>query len=636
MHSLAVALVVMLAPSAALRLPGPLSPRNANYRIEASLDTATKTVRGHAHLSWRNPAASAAGELVFHLYMNAFRNDASTFFKESHGRHRRSSFSGAHGWGAIDVTRLTVDGVELTAALRVDDTLGTVSLPKAIAAGGSAEIEIDFTTRLPRVFARTGWAEDFFAVAQWFPKIAVFDGKWRANQLHLNSEFFADFGVYDVQLDVPEGWLVGTVGKTNESWVKDKRSFVRCHAEDVHDFAWFASPRFVEQRDHYDDALGAVELRLLLWPGNEANARRHLAAAKIGLAELARRYEPYPYSQITIVDVPEDAEGAGGMEYPTLFTTESFPLPDGIHLPEWVTIHELSHQYFQGIVASDEAEEAWLDEGLTETMTDWGLSRQFGRATALYDFLGHRLSYSDASRLAYSEVADLDPPETLSFAFVDNGAYSAITYSKTDLILRTAEALIGDDKFEAGMRRYYQGAKFTHPRRADFVRLFAEGSGVDLSRFWHDTLETSERVDYRLLSVSAEQIHGESGLQRGDGGVETEVSPSPEPNAPWRSEVVVHRAGTIALPVEVRVVFDDGSERREVWSDAAEAPRWHRYVYETARPVAFAEVDPDGKLALDAARLDNGRRREPDGAPRRRILGGWQRWLSIALAMVGF
>src|SRR6185436_1848855 len=132
-----------------------------------------------------------AAELVFHLYMNAFRNDQSAFFRESGGRHRGNHHTD-HGWGAVDVTRLEIAGKP--AALAIDDTLASVRLAQPVAPGATVEIDLDFTTRLPRVFARTGWADDFFAVAQWFPKIAVFDGAWRANQLHLNSEFFADFG----------------------------------------------------------------------------------------------------------------------------------------------------------------------------------------------------------------------------------------------------------------------------------------------------------------------------------------------------------------------------------------------------------------------------------------------------------
>jgi hypothetical protein len=608
-----LALLVFLAPMTALRVPGPLSPRNANYKIEASLDAVKKSVKGHERITWRNDAAVPARELVLHLYMNAFRNDQSTFYKESHGHHRGNS---SHGWGAIDVTRITVAGRPAT--LKVDDTLGTVALESPIAPGATVEIDVDFTTRLPKVFARTGFVDDFFAVAQWYPKIAVFDGTWRANQLHLNSEFFADFGVYDVELQVPDKFVVGATGVETGK--------LRFHAEDVTDFAWFASPRFVVQQDQYD----GIRLRLLLWPGNDAV--RHFAAAKAALAELARRYGPYPYSQLTMIDVPEEAPGAGGMEYPTLFTTMTFPVPDGLHVLEWVTIHELSHQYFQGMVSSDEAEEAWLDEGFTEAMTDWGLSRQFGRDRGLYDVLGHRLAYAEASRLGYRLQSDRDAPDTPSYAFLDNGSYSINSYSKIDLTLRTAEQLLGAEKFEAGMRHYYEKARFTHPRRDDFLRLFAEGSGANLSAFWHAALQTSERLDYQVLSVTAEQIHKPAGLFRSDGGVEVEASPSPDPQAPWRSEIVLHRKGTMVLPVELRVVFEDGTQRHERWDDDGQQ-RWHRYTYETPRPVSFAELDG---LALDVSRLDDGKRREPTGEPRRRILAQLQRWLSVALAAVGF
>jgi hypothetical protein len=632
MVALLLSLSLLSAPQTALRLPGPLSPRIASYKIEASLDPATKTVKGHLRLSWRNPAATAAAELVVHLYMNAFRNEASTFLKESHGRHRRNEF-GRHGWGAIDVSTISVRGEDLTARLTVDDTLARLRLDEPVGPGEVVDIDVDFTTRLPKVFARTGWAKDFFAVGQWFPKIAVFDGTWRAHQLHLNSEFFADFGVYDVQIDVPQGFAVGATGIELRREQKKNRTFVSFRAEDVHDFAWFASPRFVERSDAFVDPDGRVALRLLLWPGHEAHAVRHFAAAKAALAELLRRYGPYPYAQITIIDTPDEAEGAGGMEYPTLFTTLSLPVPESVHLHEWVTIHELSHGYFQGIVASDEVEEAWLDEGLTEAMTDWGLSAQFGRERALYDFLGHRLSYTDASRLGYRTLADRDAPATPSWAFLDNGTYSINSYSKIDLILRSAERILGEARFEAGMRRYYQNARFKHPRRADFIRWFNEGTGMDLSSFFQATLETADVLDYQVLSLTAEQIRKTAGLVRSDGGVEIEASPPPDPTAPWRSEVVIHRKGTMALPVDVRVVFEDGSERREHWEDDLTQARWKRYLYETPKAVRAVHLD---SLPLDVNRLNDGRLQKSDSSPRRRILFALQRWLSMAFSAVGF
>src|SRR5256885_730699 len=279
-------LLLPLVTLTALRVAGPLTPRNANYQIHAKLDEKDKVVSATEHLTWKNTASGAADSLAFHLYMNAFKNNQSTFMRESHGAHRGQK-SEKSGWGAIDVKKIVVGGVDMTKQFAVDDTVGTIKLAQPIAAGASVDIDVDFVVKLPRVFARTGYHDDFFAVGQWFPKVGVFDCdagphghpatcRWRAHQHHVNSEFFADYGVYDV-------------------------------------------------------------------------------------------------------DVPEGAEGAGGMEYPTLFFTEDGPVPEWIHLPEEVTIHELAHQYFYGLVGSDEVEEAWLDEGFTETMTDWGVSRMFGK-----------------------------------------------------------------------------------------------------------------------------------------------------------------------------------------------------------------------------------------------------------------
>jgi hypothetical protein len=223
----------------------------------------------------------------------------------------------------------------------------------------------------------------------------------------------------------------------------------------------------------------------------------------------------------------------------------------------------------------------------------------------------------------------------VSFGFLDNHTYGAVTYAKTDLILRTVEALLGAPRFEAAMRRYWQQARFTHPRRADFVRAFDEGAGMDLSPLWHDLLETEKTLDYEVLDVRADQIRPIAGLVTSDGGVEREVSPAPENERdPWRSEVVVHRKGQLALPVSVRVVFDDDSEKHVRWEDDGGGPTWHRFLFETPKPIRYAELDEP--LPLELTRLDDGKRLEPDAGPRRRILAGWQRWISLALSAVGF
>ena len=304
-----LALAFALTTVSALRVPGPLSPRNANYRIDARLDADRKELTATEHITWRNPTSAPARELVFHLYMNAFKNQASAFWRESHGRLRRTEASDKD-WGAIDMTRLVVAGTNLTKAITVDDTLAHVPLPKPVEAGGTVEIDVTFTTLLPKVFARTGHHDDFFAIAQWFPKLGVWDCddggcRWRAHQHHASSEFFADYGTYDVSLDAPKRFVVAASGvPVEDPDAKGDRKRWRFHAEDVHDFALFACPRFVVHEVQVQDALGAVDVLFYGIPGHQANVPRHFSAVRAGLDELEPRLGPYPSARLSVIDIP--------------------------------------------------------------------------------------------------------------------------------------------------------------------------------------------------------------------------------------------------------------------------------------------------------------------------------------------
>ena len=169
---------------------------------------------------------------------------------------------------------------------------------------------------------RAGWVHDYHFIAQWFPKIAVFwQGQWNPHPFYAWTEFFADFGVYDVKLTLPRGFVVGATGrhesKTDNPDGTESYRFVQ---EDVHDFAWTASRRFLERRARFDDAgYPPVDIRLLLQPEHAHLGDRYLEATKIALRTYGTWSAPYPYAQITVVD-PAWGSGSGGMEYPTLFT----------------------------------------------------------------------------------------------------------------------------------------------------------------------------------------------------------------------------------------------------------------------------------------------------------------------------
>ena len=199
----------------------------------------------------------------------------------------------------------------------------SVPLPRPWRPARASAVEIAWTSKVPRTFARTGVVGNFYFIAQWFPKIGVLENTgWNTHQFHAGTEFFSDYGVYDVRITVPRGWIVGATGREQQRLDtptgKTTHRFVQ---EDVHDFAWTTSPSITSSAASDSSTPGCRR-----WTcgcccsrSTRVRRRRHFAATRAALQYYGEWYGPYPYGHITIVD-PAWQSGAGGMEYPTLFT----------------------------------------------------------------------------------------------------------------------------------------------------------------------------------------------------------------------------------------------------------------------------------------------------------------------------
>ena len=279
------------APSAASMsgvLTPPLSPRNASYTITARLDPGTRTITGSETIAWRNISGRSATDLQFHLYWNAWKNARSTFMRErALGGNSDDGGRRADEWGRIDVTAIKIAGTDRTASKRFiapdddnanDETVMSVPLERPIEPGGTATVELAWTAHVPRTFARTGAIGNFFFIAQWFPKLGVLQQEgWNCHQFHSGTEFFSDYGVYDVSLTVPAGWPLGATGVERERRDNaDGTATHRYHQDDVHDFVWTTSPDYLVRTARFEHArLPPVEMRLLLQPEHAAQAERH-------------------------------------------------------------------------------------------------------------------------------------------------------------------------------------------------------------------------------------------------------------------------------------------------------------------------------------------------------------------------
>jgi hypothetical protein len=579
---------------------------------------------------WTNSSPDVVRELRFHLYLNAFRNAQSTFMRESGGGHR-GSFMTEDGWGWISIRSLvTGTGEDLTGAITFiqpddgnpeDRTVIRVPLLSPVRPGASLTLQIDFTAQLPALFARTGYAGDFYIVGQWFPKIGVYEpagmrnalrGGWNCHQFHSNSEFYADFGVYDVSITVPNAYTVGASGVLlrQERTTDSLTSFV-FRAEDVHDFAWTASPRFVE----YTDRWNHVSLRLLCQPEHEGMAARYLAAARRALAYMDTHVGRYPYPTLTIVDPPLAGLEGGGMEYPTLITGFSaWGVPAGIRITEDVTVHEFVHNYFYGMVATNEFEEPWMDEGLTQYYEDRIMDDWFGPSRSYLDLGWMRTGNGERSRLAYtgSRNPRIAPLATPSWEF-RYGGYG-LSYYKTSTFLHTLERMIGQATMDSAITTYFRRWRFRHPGEQDFRSVFNDvvprmhGTrfGKSLDWFFDQMLHETGTCDYGVGSISSIRLRGVEHTNAEGDSADADTS-SDRLTPLFESRVVVHRIGELQFPVDVEVTFDDGTRIRERWNGKGRAIDFQ---YRRAERVASAVVDPDNVLLIDTNRANNSRRRD--------------------------
>ena len=256
------------------KVKGPLSQRVVAYQIDAKYDPPTHTVTASETLTYHNLTGQALDTFPFHLYLNAFQPKA-TWIHEAHrdGNFRTSSLANwkPEDYGANEVTSFEVVGMgDLTKQMKFvspddgnpdDKTVFQVKLPRPVAPGQDVVFKIKFKATFPEVIARTGYKRTFLLAGQWFPKVGVFwHGQWNCHQFHAMTEFFADFGTFDVKVTLPKDYVIGATGvQVSDQDNGNGTKTVAFHAEDVHDFAWTADPNFKVISDTFNGSVGAGE-----------------------------------------------------------------------------------------------------------------------------------------------------------------------------------------------------------------------------------------------------------------------------------------------------------------------------------------------------------------------------------------
>ena len=611
------------ATTTAINSATPLSQRVVAYDIDAKYNAKAHSLDATETLTYHNLTGQPLDTFPFHLYLNAFQ-PTSTWVRE--GKREATRGQDFEKWdpksnGADEIKSFEVVGEgDFTNQLQFihpdddnkdDRTVVQVHLPKPIPPDGYVQFKIKFHDQFPETLERTGWNRDFVLGGQWFPKVGVWwHGAWNCHQFHAYTEFFADFGVYDVKLTVPQYEVVGASGiEVSSVNNPDGTKTVAYHGEDIHDFAWTASPHYLIYNDIFQSTMGPVKLRIMMQPAHWGQAERHALIAKQTMERFDRWYGPYPYKTLTIVD-PDPGSQALGMEYPTFITggTNWF-MPKGLLLPEGVVEHEFGHQYWYGMVATNEFEDAWMDEGINQYSEAKVMDSIFGPSTSVLNLWGITGGERDQDRLFYESVAALDSMAQNGWQYFNYNSYGGITYGKTALILLTLENVIGEDTMRQAMHTYFLRYRFTHPTKEDFLKTIEEVSGKDLRWYFNQAVYGTQVLDYEVLKISSVPVEWyKDDLQEKKGVTE------------YIDNVWIHRKEDFVMPVDVEIKFDNGDKVREHWEGQ---DRWVRYAYRKKAKVESVEVDPDHKIYFDRNNFNNSQTEEANGAAARKLANYW-------------
>jgi len=541
-------LVILIFPSTLRAQPAATLPfqQEVNYRIVATLDDSKNILTGEIEFDYINNSPDALPEIWIHLWGNAFQNCKSAFCKQKlRDRDSEFYFSKKSARGGYKTLDFKADGQKTP--WRFDakhPDIAVVSLPKPLSPGGRITLSTPFVLKIPASFSRLGHVETSYQMTQWYPKPAVYDRKgWHPMPYLDIGEFYSEFGSFDVTLTLPENYVVGATGllqtPSEITFLQQKeaesRAFlfgkttpetnlfhklaefppsspnlktIRYTAELVHDFAWFADKRFLVLKDTATLPSGKSVDCWAMFPPSKTPSKKNTEMERWKKAAFyvrravefySDKVGDYPYPQATAVHSALSA--GGGMEYPMITVIGNSG--SARSLDEVIT-HEVGHNWFYGILASNERLHPFLDEGLNTYYESRYMKEYYGEfnPVGLPKFILNPKKQGSLLENGYLLLArdrKDTPPDTHSERF-SQVAYGLQVYMKTGLCFAWLERAVGTEKLDVAMQEYYRRWQFNHPYPED-LRKVLEDMGLDVDWLFK-SLQTQEQADYTLKKVS--------------------------------------------------------------------------------------------------------------------------------------
>ena len=538
--------------------------QHVSYDIHVTLIDSIHTLNGSLSVVYTNNSPDTLYEVYFHLYSNAFQ-PGSLMDERSRAIHSRpvldrisklpQSEQGKYWIGAITTDSISTD-------YEITGTIMRLDLPKPLLPGASVTFAVPFREQIPRQTRRGGWMSREgveYSMSQWYPKIAEYDYEGWHRQEYVAREFYGVWGDFNVEITLPARFTVGATGQCmNPSEVghgydqiaagekqgafipdKEKSGMTtwKFHASTVHDFAWVADDDYIHEWTTWQDTITLHAFYKRRYAGIWQDALKY---TQFALATYSQLYGPYAYRNFSTT-----MAGDGGMEYPQLIMITGYR-PSALSLAG-VIAHEVAHQWFYGMLGSNETRQAFMDEGFTTYASTLSMNRLFGdhqevpgeERSWLRWFMPAFSNKSDNYR-GYQSLASVHYEEPLDIPhdWFREDVTAGQVYGKTQAILSMLEYTLGSDVFARGMKEYYWEWRFKHPHLVDFKKVMENVSHTDLDWFFDEWFMTMRTVDYHAVDLLSKPVAK---------GYETTVR--------------LHNDGLAVMPINLLLHFDDGTSQ---------------------------------------------------------------------------
>jgi hypothetical protein len=489
--------------------------QQVNHTIWVKLDDTAHMLKAMQRVEYVNNSPDALNEIWFHVYANAYRNNKSALAKQQiNGFQPGVFYAKKDERGGYEKLIFRKDGINLPVESHPDhEDIVRLILPQPLAPGASLALDIDFDVRIPAQFSRFGHDSSGYQITQWFPKPAVYDvNGWNIFPYLDQGEFYYEYGNYEVSITAPSRYVVAATGVLQDSamrkrmealadgeeWKPEGTHFTwRFKQDKVHDFAWFCDRHFQARRETIQLLSGRKVEGWAL--ARKRPSKESLEYLRQALVHYSKRNGDYPYAHCTVVETA--LKSGGGMEYPMITNVQS--------LGRDVIIHEVGHNWFQGMIGSQERDYPWMDEGVNSYFEKQTI-KYFSPRKPSGPSRGFNLTEGGEPYLLSLYNTGLYLPPGLHSEKYGTLRYGTAVYGHTPELISYLESYLGRKMFDSCTQAYFNAWSFRHPLPGDMRDVFEKVSGKDLSWFFKDLIETNRPVDYGIVRVSRKSPEGQT------------------------------------------------------------------------------------------------------------------------------